>query len=90
VQNCSFFREIDFVATKHRINSLPQLTLLGQPDQQLHGFAGDAILRVVNKEAKSLGSQALAALWIIREKQTQVGLSDFFIVSCEILPCLAF
>ena len=83
VQDRAFFCDVDFVATKHGIDPFMHTGFLGQSDQQLDGFAGNAILRVVEKKAQSLDAQVLAALGIVCKELPHVLVPDLLIVSCR-------
>ena len=88
VQDGAVFRDVDLLAPEHGVDPLAQAGFLGQLQEELEGFVGDAILRVVQVEAQRLGRHALAALGIVREELAQMQLADLLIVSFEGLPCL--
>ncbi len=68
VQDGAVFRDVDLVAAEHGVDPRAQAGFLRQLQEELEGLVGDAILRVVEEEARRLGRQALAALGIIREE----------------------
>src|SRR5208337_45396 len=72
VQDSTLLREVDLISPKHGVDSFLQLRLLGELDQQPEGFARDAILRVVQKKANSLGGHALAAFRIFCKELPQM------------------
>jgi hypothetical protein len=88
VQYGSPFRDIDFVPAKHGVDSGLEAGLPRQIHQQLDGFAGNAILRVVEEQAHSLNRQLLTALWISREEIAQMQSADLLVVGFERLPGL--
>ena len=57
VQDGPVFRDVDLLAPEHGVDARPQAGLLGQLQQQLERLVGDAILRVVEVEARRLGGQ---------------------------------
>jgi len=65
MQNGSILRDINLLASKHRIDPRSQAGFLCQLKQELEGFIRDAILRVIKVETHRLGGQALAALRVI-------------------------
>ena len=89
VQDRSVFRDVDLLASKHGVDPRSQAAFLRQLEEQLEGFVGDAILRVIEVEAHGLGRQALAAFGIVGEELSQMQFSDLLIVGFEGLPCRA-
>ena len=65
VQHGSLLREVDFFPTKHSVDSFLQARSIGQSNQQPESFIRNAVLRVVEIQAKCLSRQALAAFRII-------------------------
>ena len=63
VQDGPVFRDVDLLAAEHGVDPRPQAGFLGQLEEELEGFVGDAILRVIEVEAHRLGRHPLAALW---------------------------
>src|ERR1700723_1609238 len=61
-----------FLPTKHGVDSSSQAGLFGEFNQQFESFHRNAILRVVQKKANSLGSHKLAALWILGKELSQM------------------
>ena len=72
VQDRPLLRGVDLLPSKHGVDPRSQARFLGQFDEELEGFAGDAVLRVVQEEAHSLGRHPLTALGIIREEVSQM------------------
>ena len=79
-----------FSPSEHGVDPRSQAGFLGQFDEQLEGFVGDAVLRVIQEEAHSLGRHPLAALGVIREEISQMQFPDLLVVGLEGLPGLAF
>ena len=90
VQDGALLRDVDLLAAEHGVDPRPQAGFLGQLKQKLEGFVGDAILRVIEKDAHSLGRHPLAALGIVREQIAEMCLLDALIVGFESLPGRAF
>ena len=72
VQDGAVFRDVDLVTPEHGVDARAQAGLLRQLQEELEGFVGDAILRVIQVEAHGLDRQALAACGIIREELAEV------------------
>ena len=72
VQHGAVLGDVDLVAAEHRVDALAQARLLGQLQQQLERLVGDAILRVIEIDARRLDRQALAALRIVGEELPQM------------------
>jgi hypothetical protein len=68
VQDRSLLRDVDLLPSKHGVDPAPQTRFLGQLKEELEGFVGDAILRIVEVQAHSLQRHPLAALGIIGEE----------------------
>ena len=67
VQDCAILREVNFVSSKHRVDLRSQAGFLGQLNEELDGFVRDAVLRIVEEDARSLGRQSLTAFGILCE-----------------------
>jgi len=89
VQHGPPLSDVDLLALEHGVDALSQAALLGQLQQEPHGFVGDAVLGVVEVHADRLGRQALAALRVVGEELTEVQAADLLVVGCEGLPCRA-
>ena len=72
VQDRALLRDVDFLAAKHGVDLRAKAGFLGQLQEELHGFVGDAILRVVEVNACGLGCHALSAPWVIRKQLPQM------------------
>jgi len=86
VQDGSLFRKVDLFSPEHGVNPGPQPGFLGQLHKQLEGFAGDAILGVIEVKAHGLSSHALAATGIVPKELPEVQLPNLLIVSFQGLP----
>jgi hypothetical protein len=87
VQDGSVLRDVDLLATKHGVDPRTQAGFLRQLKEELEGLIGDAILRVIEEDAHSLGGQACAAFGIIREEFPEVQFPHLLMVGFEGLPC---
>ena len=76
VQDGAVFRDVDLLAPEHGVDALAQAGFLRQLQEELEGFVGDAILRIIQVEAHRLGRHALAAFGIIRKELAQMQLAD--------------
>ena len=86
VQDGPVFREVDFFAPEHGVDPRAQAGFLRQLQEELEGFVGNAILRVVEVDPDSLGRHPLAASEIVREELPEVQVPDFPIVGIEAIP----
>ena len=89
VQDGPVFRDVDLLAPKHGVDPRSQAGFFRQLPEQRQGFVGDAVLRVIEVDARRLGRHALAAGGIIREELPQVQVPDLSMVGREGLPCRA-
>ena len=90
VQDGSFLREVDLFAPEHGVNPGSQAGFLGQLQEQLEGFVGDAILGVIQVEAHGLGGHPLAAAGIVLKEFPEMQLPNLLIVGFQGLPGRAF
>ena len=86
VQDRALLRDVDLLSPEHGVDARSQAGFLGQPEEQLEGFVGDAVLRVVQEEAHSLGRHPLAAAGIVREEIRGDASREPLIVGFEGLP----
>ncbi len=71
------FRDVDLVTPEHGVDALAQAAFLGQLQEELEGFVRDAVLRVIEVDARGLSRQTLAAVGIIREELAEMQVPDF-------------
>ena len=86
VQHRAVLGDVDLLAAEHRVDPLAQARLLGQLQQQLQRLVGDAVLRVVEIDARGLERQALAARRVVGEQSAQMQRLHFAMVRLERLP----
>src|ERR1700678_154444 len=89
MQNRAFLGEVDLVAAKHRIDVRAQPRFLRQLQKKLEGFIRDAVLRIIQEDARALGRQPFATCRILGKKLSQMRVLDWFVVSLESLPRLS-
>ena len=89
VQHGALFGDIDFLAAKHGVDPLAQAGFFRQSKQELEGFVGDAVLRVIEEQADRFGRHALAA-FRIGGKFPEMQRPGLFVVRCQGLPGRAF
>ncbi len=87
MQHRALLGDVDLVAAKHGIDARTQVRLFRQLEQKLDGFIGDAVFRIIEKDAFGLGRQALSTLRVGSEQLPQMHLADFFRMTFETLPC---
>ena len=90
VEDGPVLRHIDFVAPEHGVNPGSQAGGLGQLQQQLEGFVGEAILGVIQVKARGLGGHPLAAAGIVPKEFPEMQLPNLLIVGFQGLPGRAF
>ena len=86
VQNGTVLREVDLVTPEHGVDLPAQVAFPGQLQEKLEGFVRDAILRVIEENARGFSRQTLAAVGILREELTEMHVPDSFVVGSEGLP----
>ena len=86
VQHGAVFRDVDFLAAEHGVDPPAQAGFLGQLEQQFERLVGDAVLRIIQKKARRLGRQALAAFRVVGEQFPQMQLLDLLVVGGEGFP----
>jgi len=64
----------------------PQAALLGELQEQFDGLVGDAVLRVVEINARRFGRKALTTPWIVREELSQMQAAYRLVMLRERLP----
>ncbi len=65
VEHGPLFGDVDLVAAEHGVDALPQAGFLGELQEKLARFVGDAVLGVVEKEAGRLEGKAVGASRIV-------------------------
>ena len=86
VQHGAVFRDVDFVAPEHGVDPLPQAGFLRQLEEQLQGFVGDAVFRVIQVKARGLDGHPFAAFWVVREQFPQVQFANLLVMRGEGFP----
>src|SRR5262249_55299335 len=90
VQDRAMFRDVDFLATEDRVDSLAQPAFLGELDEQAHRLVVDAILRIIQEDAGGLRRHPLATRWIVGEQVSQMAVPHRLKVILEGPPCSLF
>ena len=78
VEDCAVFCGVDFFAGEHGFGVLLEAGLVGEVDEELEGFVGDAVLGVVEEEAAGFGVEAGAAGWVGLEEVAELLGADGF------------
>ncbi len=86
VQRRACFRGVDDVAAKHRIDTLTHAALARQGKQQAYRLGIDAVLRVIEVQARSFQRETLAALRIGGEQLAQMCRADACMMCFECTP----
>src|SRR5258708_29340152 len=66
------FGAVDFLAVEHRVDPLPQAGFLRELGEKLKRLVSDAILRVIEINARRFGGKAPATLTVIGEQIPQM------------------
>jgi hypothetical protein len=90
VQHRPIFRDVDLLASKHRVDSGAQAGLLGELDEQPECLVIDAILRIIQEDAGSLRRHPRAARRIRCKQVSQVAAPYGRMVIFEHLPYRVF
>ena len=89
MEHRSLFRDVDLVAPKHRVDALTEVRFLGQTEQQLQGFVGDPILRIIELDSFRLGRQSFATLGVFRKKMPEMDALNLLVMRLERAPSRA-
>ena len=76
VEHGSLLRDVDLLAAEHGVDAGAQAAVLREADEQRHRFVGDAVLRVVEIDARGFGRQPFAAFRIAREQLAEMHRAD--------------
>ena len=90
VQDRALLGDVDLLAAEHGVDPRPQAGFLGELQEQFERFVRDAILGVVQVNARGFGGHALAARGVLGEQLPQMQFPDLLIVGLEGFPCGAF
>jgi hypothetical protein len=86
MQNSAIFRDIDSLASKHRVDPGPQPGLFSEFDEQLEGVVVNAIFRVIQVDADGLRGHSLATRRIVGKQAAQVQALHRRMVVFKIAP----
>ena len=86
VQHGAAFRGVDLLAGEHRVAPLRHAALFGEPQQQPQRLVGDAVLRVVEEQARALGRKALRPARVVGEQLAQMHILDLRMMRGERPP----
>ena len=86
VEHGAFLRDVDLLAAEHGVDAGAQAAVLGEADEQRERLVGDAVLRIIEIDARGLERQPFAALRIAREQLAEMHGADAPVVLFERLP----
>ncbi len=86
MQDGPVLRRVDSLAAKHRVDALAQSAGVRQVHEEPERRVRDAVLRVVEVQARPFDREALAARWIVSKEQSQVNAANLLEVSPEGVP----
>src|SRR5258706_16229269 len=72
VKDGPVFGAVDFLAVEHRVDPLPQSGFLRESREEIKRLVSDAILRVMEINARRFGRKAPATLTVIGEQIPQM------------------
>ena len=72
MQHRPLFADVDLFAGKHRLAALSHAAGAGEIEERPHGFVGDPVLRIVEKEPGAFDYEPLAAAGVIGEQGANV------------------
>ena len=80
MQDGALLGDVDVVAAEHGVDAIAQTAIFDERDEQAQGLRGDAVLGVIEVQARSFGAHACAARGIFVEEISKVPLLDLLIV----------
>ena len=86
VQHRPVLADVDPVAPEHRVDPLAQAGAFGDRDEQPDGLVGEAVLRIVEVDARGLHGHTRAALGIVGEQVAEVDVAHRLVVLDERPP----
>src|SRR5271157_3086750 len=86
MQDGAVLCDVDPFTPEHGVDPRSQAGFLCQLQEELESFVGDAILRVIEEDTRSLARHPLATLGIIGEQFPEMQFSDLLMVGFECLP----
>src|SRR5215470_4809685 len=86
VQDRAIFRDVDFLAPEHRVDSFAQPGLLGELDEQAQRLVLNAIFRIIQEHTGGFRRHPLPARGILREQVAQVPTTHCSVVIFERTP----
>src|SRR5690606_27960190 len=89
VEHGAVLADVDVLAGEHGLDAPAQPCPLGQPDQQLHGLGGDAVLGVVEVEVAGGQRHAAGPARVVGEQLAQVLARNLAVVLLQRRPLLA-
>ena len=72
--------DVDGVSAEHGVDAIAQAAIFDERDQQAQGLGGDAVLGVVEVQARRFGAHACAARRIFVEEVSKMPLLDLLVV----------
>ena len=86
VEDGAVFGDVDLLAAEHRVDAFTQAAILGELEQEGERLVGDAVLRVIEVQARCLGRETLTALRVVGKQVAQVPPLHLLMVGGEGLP----
>jgi hypothetical protein len=80
---------VDVLASEHGLAPLGEAGFVGEARQELDRLVVDAVLRVVEEQARRLGNQSLTAPGVRREELAEVGAARLGVMTLERLEAFA-
>ncbi len=86
MEHGALLSDIDLFAAEHGIDVFAELRFFGEGEEKAESLAGDAVLGVIEEEARGFSGHAFAALRIVSKKGTQVRTGKLAGVGLELFP----
>ena len=86
VQHSPVLGDVDALSAEHGVDALAQAGLLGEVDQQLERLIRDAILRVVEVDARGLEREPLTAVRVVGKQLSQGDRGERLVVRLQRRP----
>ncbi len=88
VQRRAVFARVDFLAAEQALDFGAHAALAGERHEQLHGFGGDEVLRVIEQHVAQAQREIGEPLRIAREQLRQTHVREFIAMRFQRQPCV--
>ena len=81
MEHRSVLRRVDPVTAEHRVDPIAQAGATSEREEERERLVGEPVLRVVEEDARRLGSHSLAPLGVGREQIAEVRVPDRLVMA---------